>query len=120
MDVIETSESVGSTLCCDEARAYALRAGGDVERRLERALEPTRALLNPKRVRIVAALQELGELCVGDAALIGDTSVALASHHLAALHDAGIVERRRQGKLMMYRLSEHGTQLVGSLLKDTA
>jgi DNA-binding transcriptional ArsR family regulator len=119
MDLIESVGSGPGLLCCDEARAYVLRVGGGVDRQLERALAPMRALGNARRVRIVAALHELGEVCVRDAAVIGDTSIALASHHLKALHEAELVERRREGKLTLCRLSVRGTRLVAALLEDS-
>jgi DNA-binding transcriptional ArsR family regulator len=119
MDLIE-AEPVGELLCCDASRAKALRARTGFEDQLVEAMTPLRVLANPVRLRVVAALHELGELCVCDASWVCDTSVALASHHLKALHDAGIVERRRVGKLAMYQLTPRGVRLVSFVLEQAA
>lgn len=102
--------------CCDADRARALRDRDGVE--VERAHAALRALASPVRLRLVGALAEVGELCVCDAAWICDASDALTSHHLKALVRAGLVARRRDGRLAMFRLTprgEHAARLVGEL-----
>jgi DNA-binding transcriptional ArsR family regulator len=40
----------------------------------------------------------------------------LVSHHLRALRAAGLVRSRREGKMMIYALSERGRALLGVIL----
>ena len=44
----------------------------------------------------------------------------LTSHHLRVLRAAALVASRRDGKLVMYRLTPLGRSLVGALLGQTA
>lgn len=106
--------------CCDAARAQALRDHGAFDTDLAVGMAPFQVLAHPVRLRIVAALQALGELCVCDAGWVCGTSVALTSHHLKALHDAGLVERRRDGRLALYELTPRATRLLEFVLEESA
>ncbi len=64
-----------------------------------------RALADPTRVRILAALSE-EEQCVGAlAARLGMTPSAI-SHQLRLLRRMRLVRRRRQGKRVLYTLDD--------------
>lgn len=69
----------------------------------ELCAEQLKALSEPMRLRIVEALQ-YGEMTVSDIALAVDNEVVLVSHHLGILKNAQIVERKRDGRYMIYRL----------------
>lgn len=75
-----------------------------------------RALADPTRLRIAAALLSGEELCVCDVSWIVDHAKNLVSHHLRQLKTAGLVTSRRDGKLVMYRLVDRGGELVNALL----
>src|SRR5436190_13626905 len=75
-----------------------------------------RALSDPTRLMLAAALREADELCVCDLAWIAERSQALVSHHVRALHTQGIVRSRREGKMVMYSLTEEGRTLLASAL----
>src|SRR5687767_4645714 len=63
------------------------------------------ALGDPTRLRIVAALAA-HELCVCDlAAAVGQTESAV-SHHLRLLRELGLVQSRRDGRLVYYTLDD--------------
>ncbi len=64
-----------------------------------------RVLTDPKRLMLIAALRA-GERSVGE--LAREISVALpnASQHLAVLRTAGLVDSRRVGTTVVYRLAE--------------
>lgn len=64
----------------------------------------------PVRARIITALLAVDELCVGDVALAADVSDDAASYGLRVLRTAGLVERRREGRLNFYRLADDDTQ----------
>ena len=58
------------------------------------------------RVKMLFILQERGELCVQDIALSMDMSQSAISHQLRILKAAKLVKYRRQGKEVIYSLSD--------------
>lgn len=66
--------------------------------------ERLKALSDPHRLRIVAALR-YGEMTVSDIAELLDTEVVTISHHLKILKHAGLALVRREGRFMYYRLN---------------
>lgn len=72
-----------------------------------------KALADPNRLRIVQALR-MGPLSVSDVALALESELALVSHHLRVLFNAGLVTTEREGKFIYYSLSSELTQLHGS------
>lgn len=64
-----------------------------------------KAVADPSRVRILKLL-EPGELCVCQITTVVDLAPATVSKHLAALKAAGLVQQRRDGKWVYYRLAE--------------
>lgn len=99
-------------LCLDVPHAERVRArlasGDDARRVADRA----KALGDPSRLRIAAALAVGGELCVCDLAWVTELAQNLVSHHLRTLRSAGLATSRRDGKLVMYRLTDDGSTLV--------
>lgn len=75
----------------------------------EAALEATQKvfalLADRNRLLVLHALREAGELCVCDLAHVLGVSVSATSHHLRRLFELGLVETRREGKLVHYSLS---------------
>jgi len=61
---------------------------------------------DPVRVRLLYALDLVDELCVGDLALALDVSQDAASYGLRLLRTAGLVQTRRDGRLIFYRLAD--------------
>jgi DNA-binding transcriptional ArsR family regulator len=51
-------------------------------------------------------------------AWIAERSQNLVSHHLRALRAAGVVESRRDGKMVLYALTPAGRALLASVLED--
>ncbi len=64
-----------------------------------------KALSDETRLRIVKLLEN-GELCVCHIVAAVDMSQSRISFHLKILKDAGLVQDRREGKWMHYRLNE--------------
>jgi DNA-binding transcriptional ArsR family regulator len=85
----------------ETARAAVL-AVDDAER-LGRLLA---LLSDPVRVRMLFALVSVEELCVGDVAMTLDISMDQASYGLKLLRSAGLVETRRDGRVIHYRLAD--------------
>lgn len=71
----------------------------------ERIAEVLRLFADPVRARIVSALREAGELCVGDLALVLGVSDSSISHALRLLRTASVVRNRRDGRVIYYRLA---------------
>lgn len=82
------------------------------------AADRARALADPTRLRIARALHVGDELCVCDLAWVCSASQNLVSHHVRQLRTAGLTASRRDGKLVMYRLTETGQALLSLLLAD--
>ncbi len=62
-----------------------------------------KALSDPQRLRILNALRH-GELTVGDLAEALESELVNVSHHLKIMKFARLVEVRREGRFMYYRL----------------
>jgi DNA-binding transcriptional ArsR family regulator len=106
-------------LCLDLRVAERLRKKRLTRERAEVAAGRARALSDPTRLTLAAALLEASELCVCDLAWIAERSQALVSHHVRALRSHGIVRSRREGKMVMYSLTEEGQALLASVLPAT-
>ena len=70
-----------------------------------------KALSDETRLRILALLTA-GELCVCDLMAVLDLPQSTVSRHLAYLRNAGLVEDRRQGVWMYYRLATPASELA--------
>jgi DNA-binding transcriptional ArsR family regulator len=62
---------------------------------------------DPARVRILYALDLVTELCVGDLALALGVSEDAVGYGLRLLRTAGLVQTRKEGRVVFYRLAEH-------------
>jgi ArsR family transcriptional regulator, lead/cadmium/zinc/bismuth-responsive transcriptional repressor len=105
-------------LCLDLPRAEQLRLTRPPREATERAAGTAAALGDATRLEIAAALGRGGELCVCDLAWICERTQNLVSHHLRALRRAGLVAARRDGKMVMYDLTERGRRLLGAVVSD--
>jgi len=63
-------------------------------------------LADPVRVRMLFALVVVDELCVGDLALTLHITQDQSSYALKLLRAAGLVQTRRDGRVMYYRLAD--------------
>jgi len=102
-------------LCLDVPYAEAVRAQLAGEEQARTWAEQAKALGDPTRLRIAAALQVGEELCVCDLAWITELSQNLVSHHVRVLRTADLATSRRNGKLVMYRLTEAGHRLLAAV-----
>ncbi|MDZ7619385.1 MAG: metalloregulator ArsR/SmtB family transcription factor [Patescibacteria group bacterium] len=75
----------------------------------EHAMEPfmaiTKALADENRVRILLALRG-GELCVCQIVELAQLATSTVSRHMSVLKHAKLVESRKDGRWMYYRLPE--------------
>ena len=84
------------------AHARARGLSGDDAGRLAALLS---LLADPVRSRILYALDEVEELCVGDLALALDATEDSVGYALKILRTAGLVATRKQGRVVFYRLA---------------
>ena len=71
-----------------------------------------RLLGDPKRIRILFALLEAGELCVCDLAATTDVTETAVSQTMRLLRTAGIVRQRRDGRTVYYHLDDAHVRLL--------
>ena len=105
-------------LCLDAPRAEAIRGKLLNEDLAQEAAERAKSLSDPTRLTLAAALREGEELCVCDLAWISKRAQNLVSHHLRVLRSHGLVRSRRDGKLVMYSLTEEGRSLLPAVLGE--
>jgi ArsR family transcriptional regulator, lead/cadmium/zinc/bismuth-responsive transcriptional repressor len=63
-------------------------------------------IADPTRARLLYALDLVEELCVGDLALALGVSDDAVSYGLRVLRTAGLVRRRKEGRIVYYQLAE--------------
>jgi DNA-binding transcriptional ArsR family regulator len=99
-------------LCLDLEKAEALRGRRLDTDRAERIAGQAKALADPTRLTLIAALGEGGELCVCDLAWVLERAENPVSHHLRLLRSEDLVTSRREGKMVIYSLTERGRELL--------
>ena len=103
-------------LCLDLPHAERIRTSLPDLDALSEGAQRGRALADPTRLAVAAALLAGDELCVCDMAWVIGHAQNLASHHLRQLRAARLVTSRRDGKLVMYRLTPLGRVVVATVL----
>lgn len=71
-----------------------------------------RLLGDATRARILYAIVEAGEICVGDLAETVQAEESTVSHALRLLRTAGVVRNRREGRHVHYRLDDAHVRLL--------
>jgi len=71
---------------------------------MENVLLITKALADNNRLRIIMALKESSELCACQIIELLEISGATVSRHLSILQNAGLLQSRKDGHWMHYRL----------------
>ncbi len=115
-----SADATCDLLCLDLPHAERIRSVVPTETASEPAAGTARALGDPTRLRIAAAFLAGDELCVCDTAWIVGATQGLVSHHLRRLRSAGVVTSRRDGRMVMYRLSGRGRAVLSVLFDDPA
>lgn len=105
-------------LCLDLPKAEALRAARLSDELARTLADRSKALADPTRLTIAAALADTDELCVCDLAWVTERAENLVSHHLRTLRGAGLVTSRRDGKMVMYAVTEAGRALLSAVRTD--
>lgn len=98
-----------SSTCCATRPAPAIKD-------LEALTDIYSALADPTRLRILSLLGD-DEICVCHIHASLDVPQPTASRHLAYLRKSGLVEARREGIWMHYRLATVGNPVVAQVVK---
>lgn len=106
-------------LCLDLAQAEELRSRRLSLAEAEGFAARAQALADPTRLMLAAALAESAELCVCDLSWISERSENLVSHHLRSLRAQGLACSRRDGKMVLYSLTDRGRELLAAVLAGT-
>ena len=103
-------------LCLDLDKAERLRLqrlDGELAIRLA---AQAKALSDPTRLTVAAALAAGDELCVCDLAWVTERAENLVSHHVRMLRSLGLASSRRDGKMVLYGLTDSGRALLEAVL----
>jgi len=103
-------------LCLDLDKAERLRLqrlDGELAIRLA---AQAKALSDPTRLTVAAALAAGDELCVCDLAWVTERAENLVSHHVRMLRSLGLAASRRDGKMVLYGLTDSGRALLEAVL----
>lgn len=98
-----------STPCCSATPAPKVKD-------LEALTRVYAALADPTRLRILSLLGD-GEICVCHLHASLDVPQPTASRHLAYLKKSGLVEARRDGVWMHYKMAEIDNPVVAAVVK---
>lgn len=102
-------------LCLDLPKAEAARQALPTAAELEAWAAGAKALSDPTRLAVALALRESVTACVCDLGWVTGRDEKLVSHHVRALRAAGLATGTRQGKMVMYELTERGEALVSAV-----
>ena len=106
-------------LCLDLEKAERLRLDRlDGELAIRLAAQ-AKALSDPTRLTIAASLAATDELCVCDLAWVTERAENLVSHHARMLRSLGLAASRRDGKMVLYRLTETVRELLAAVLSSS-
>ena len=114
--MIRVADDRCDLLCLDLPRAEELRKARLRPALAEQLAAAAKALGDPTRLTLAVALRDGGELCVCDLSWVVERAENLVSHHVRALRAAGLVRSRREGKMVIYALTERGEALLEVLL----
>ena len=107
-------------LCLDLPKAEALRVEPADSRATGGLAAAAKAFGDPTRLAIAIALRDGEQACVCDLGWVLGRDEKLVSHHLRQLKNAGLASSRRDGKMVMYELTDRAHLLLDALLADTA
>jgi ArsR family transcriptional regulator, lead/cadmium/zinc/bismuth-responsive transcriptional repressor len=102
-------------LCLDLPKAEAVRHGMPSLAELEGWSVAAKALGDPTRLAVALALRDAERACICDLAWIVGRDEKLVSHHARQLKAAGLARSERDGKMVMYELTERGRVLLGAV-----
>jgi DNA-binding transcriptional ArsR family regulator len=113
--VPDRSDDTCDLLCLDLPKAEAVRARLPAAGSLDAWAMHGRALSDRTRLAIALALDDAGTACVCDLAWIVGRDERLVSHHVRQLKTAGLARSARNGKMVMYELTDRARALLAAV-----
>ena len=107
-------------LCLDLPKAERVRKELPGVEELELLAAGAKALGDPTRLAVALALGTGESACVCDLAWIVGRDERLVSHHLRLLKAAGLARSERDGKMVVYELTERGRALLAAVTAGVA
>ncbi|MBN1856204.1 MAG: metalloregulator ArsR/SmtB family transcription factor [Dehalococcoidia bacterium] len=86
---------------------------------MQQTLSITKSLADSTRIRVLAVLMEQEELCVCQITALLHLATATVSRHMSILHGAGLVQSRKEGQWVYYRLSDTFPPLLRAWLTES-
>jgi ArsR family transcriptional regulator len=86
---------------------------------MEGTLNMTKALADGNRLRVIVALMENDELCVCQITEMLRLATATVSRHMSVLQKARLVESRKDGRWVFYRLVDTFPDFLGRWLRES-
>ncbi len=83
---------------------------------MEEIVRLAKAMSDRHRVEIVTLIQREGEVCVCELCDTLNLSQPLVSRHLRQLKEAGVLTARKEGKWVVYRITETPSKVLMALL----
>lgn len=102
-------------LCLDLPKAERVRKNLPAIEDLELWAAGAKALGDPTRLAIALALDAGESACVCDLAWIVGRDERLVSHHVRLMKSAGLARSERDGKMVIYELTERGRALLAAV-----
>lgn len=102
-------------LCLDLTKAEHVREKLPDRKKLELWAAGAKALGDPTRLAIALALKAGESACVCDLAWIVGRDEQLVSHHARQLKIAALAHSRREGKMVIYELTQRGRLLLAAV-----
>lgn len=99
--------------CCASDDGGADRLSSPDAERLARMFK---ALGDPARLRMVAMIAAVPELCVCEITPAFELASATVSHHLKTLREAGLVDCERRGTFVYYWIQPGSLESLASVL----
>jgi DNA-binding transcriptional ArsR family regulator len=117
---VRENRDVCELLCLDPPKAEALRHAMPSQDELAGLAQAANALGDPTRLAITIALRDGDQACVCDLAWVVSRDEKLVSHHVRQLRTAGLARSWRDGKMVMYELTERGRALLSAVAASQA
>jgi DNA-binding transcriptional ArsR family regulator len=115
MPWVTSTDDTCDLLCLDLPKAERVRKSLPTAADLELLAAGAKALGDPTRLAIAIALEAGEPACVCDLAWVVGRDERLVSHHVRLLKGAGLARSEREGKMVMYELTERGNALLAAV-----
>jgi len=93
------------------------KSGSRAKADLQKVIDFLKLLNEPNRLKILCFLRQ-GEQCVCDIWKTLEIPQNLASHHLRALKDFGLIDARQEGRKIIYSSNKKSIQKFSSQLNN--